>query len=165
MVIFSGAADLLAKESLKEMCHAEDRVMAMSGYSNNCAMAAATCTGNPPSDPGLASVHDGNSRCLPPKSLVRFLMAKYDVKTCDEFTTKSGLDANIETVRTKLATCADAFRADPENMGDCRDNGFNAAGTFIFIFIWAIRLTSCFVYSAQRGLRPAPERPAHRHLE
>ena len=165
MVIFSGAADLLAAESLKEMCHAEDRVVAMAGYSNNCAMAAATCTGNPPSDPGLASVHDGNSRCLPPKSLVRFLMAKYDVKTCDEFTTKSGLDANIETVRTKLATCADAFRADPENMGDCRDNGFNAAGTFIFIFIWAIRLTSCFVYSAQRGLRPAPERPAHRNLK
>ena len=165
VVIFSDSADLLAVESLKEMCHAEDRVMAMSGYSDVCIMSAVTCTGNPPSDPGLASVHDGNSRCLPPKSLVRFLMAKYDVKTCDEFTTKSGLDANIETVRTKLATCADAFRADPENMGDCRDNGFNAAGTFIFIFIWAIRLTSCFVYSAQRGLRPAPERPAHRPLD
>ena len=92
--------------------------------------------GEPAGRPGPRVVHDGNSRCLPPKSLVRFLMAKYDVKTCDEFTTKSGLDANIETTRTKLATCADAFRADPENTGDCKDNGFNAAGAFILFILY-----------------------------
>ena len=27
------------------MCHAEDRVMAMSGYSDKCIMSAVTCTG------------------------------------------------------------------------------------------------------------------------
>ena len=70
--------------------------MAMSGYSDVCIMSAVTCTGNPPSDPGLAAVHDGDRRCLPPMSLVRIFMAKYDVRTCDEFTTKPGLDASIE---------------------------------------------------------------------
>ena len=124
VVIFSDSADLLAVESLKEMCHAEDRVMAMSGYSDVCIMSAVTCTGNPPSDPGLAAVHDGDRRCLPPMSLVRIFMAKYDVRTCDEFTTKPGLDASIEATRTKLATCADAYRAYQNITADCAANGF-----------------------------------------
>ena len=164
MAIFSGSSDLLTPASLHEMCKVEDVVMQLSGYSEHCARSPKPCSGTAPSaDAGLANTYFATgdaatrTRCFPPVSINRVLMANLTVHSCDAWVTTTGLSDRLETIRgtwplpfpnpthlgfphvtlttfrvTKtgaLAACADSFRLDgAESLPEsCAKTGFDPA--------------------------------------
>lgn len=135
MAIFSGSSDLLTTSSLYEMCRVEDKVMQLSGYTDNCVVSPGLCTGDAPSDSGLASSYvtvsndlGTSTRCFPPRSLNRALMANLTVASCVEWTLTAGLQAELETVRTVLTQCADQWRTEPDEVdAECSQVGFSSA--------------------------------------
>lgn len=106
MAIFSGSSDLLTPASLHEMCKVEDVVMQLSGYSEHCARSPKPCSGTAPSaDAGLANTYFATgdaatrTRCFPPVSINRVLMANLTVSSCDAWVTTTGLSDRLETIR------------------------------------------------------------------